>query len=81
MTLIGLQRVVKRWAGKAECCSRSTHRPAVNVHTPQHFIFDLQQITCIEEIVLLKQTLFDTLRVWIQRIVSLECLALGSRVF
>ena len=46
--------LIKRRSRKAEVCGRIRHRLAFGPHPSQHFVFDLDQIVRIEEIVLQK---------------------------
>jgi hypothetical protein len=49
--LEGSLRLVKGGTGKPEVGSRLAYRVTVVLHTPQHFVLDLDEIAGIEEIV------------------------------
>ncbi len=58
-TLEGGTRLVVRRAGQAERCRRATDRPAVDSHTPQHFVLDLHDIATVEEGIVVEERIGD----------------------
>jgi len=69
--------LIERRPRKAEVRGRIRHGGAFGAHPPQHFVFDLDQVARIEEIVLEKQFVAYGFRTWVERALLLESPGLG----
>ena len=72
VVLEGRLCLIERRPRKAEVRGRIRHRLAFGPHPPQHFVFDLDQIARIEEIVLEKQLVAYGFRTRVERSLLLE---------
>lgn len=75
--LEALAQMILRDAGEAKGRGCASDRLAFDHHPPQHFVFDLNQIACIEEGMTLKQRIGDLLGMRIESGSGAQDLALG----
>ena len=79
LALPSCPRFVERRARQAECSRCGGHGVALGFDTTQHLVLDLEQVTGVEEVVLVEQRIGDRLGVAVKHALGAQGLSLRIR--